>query len=98
MTHGQRHSGPALGNHGARTRARYQAGDDGSTDGARDGLSVSLAREGFARQAGLGVSLSQENRVRPWLLLAQARGVRAGSAAEVSPGLLATQARREPAA
>lgn len=98
MTHGQRYSGSALGNHGASALAQHQAGNDGSTNVARDGLSISPAREGSTGQAGFGVSRPQEGRIRSWLLLAQTRGVRVGQAAKISPGVLASQARSEPAA
>lgn len=98
MTHGQRDSGAALGNHGARALARHQAGNDGPTDRACDGLSVSPAREGPTRQTRLSVSFSQEGCVRSWLFMTQAYWVRAGSAAEVATGLLATQTRSEPTA
>lgn len=93
MTYGQRYSSSAFGNHGVRTLTRYQAGNGGSAVGVCNGLSISPAREGFARQTGFGVSLSRESYVHPRLLLASACGVRVGSAAEVTPGLLAAQTR-----
>ena len=95
MTYGQRYSSPTLGNHGACALTRYKAGDDRSTDRARDGLSVSPARKGFARQTGFSVPLARKNCVHPWLLLASARGLRAGSVAQISPELLVAETRCE---
>lgn len=53
MTYGQCYSGSALGNHGASALAPHQARNDGSTNGACDGLSISPAREGSTGQPDL---------------------------------------------
>ncbi len=84
----------------SRSGYQHQARDDSPSASSRDGISVSASPTRPSRKARPGVSGSQEGNPGTRMLLAQTSGsgMPICSAAEVPPGFLATETRRQPTA